>query len=179
MSKRIRKVIREMKFDNKGFKKALLTFAVAGAFVMPASADSWTIKREKLPEPAQEMLTTYFPKAKVSSIKIDKHLLKKTDYDVKLTNGTKIEFDNGGKWTSVDCKKKEVPSELVPTVVKNYMKKNLSDQTIVAVKKNTLSYEIRLADGRELKFNLLGQLQKSSTTDEELASDDAAAEDVV
>ena len=44
------------------------------------------------------MITTYFPKAKISMIKVDKHLLKKTDYDVKLVNGTKIEstiLENG------------------------------------------------------------------------------------
>ena len=42
------------------------------------------------------MLGEHFPKAKVSMIKVDRHLLKKTDYDVRLTNGTKIEFTNKG-----------------------------------------------------------------------------------
>ena len=40
--------------------------------------------RDDLPVTAQEMITTYFPKAKISMIKVDKHLLKKIDYDVKL-----------------------------------------------------------------------------------------------
>ena len=53
------------------------------------------------------MLDEYFPKAKVNMIKVDRHLLKKTDYDVKLTNGTKIEFSNKGR-TNVDCKSKRV-----------------------------------------------------------------------
>ncbi len=42
-------------------------------------------------------------------IKVDKHLLKKIDYDVKLVNGTKIEFNNSGEWTSVDCKRRVSP----------------------------------------------------------------------
>ena len=63
------------------------------------------------------MLDEHFPKAKVSMIKVDKHLLKKTDYDVKLTNGTKIEFSNKGSWTSVNCGKREVPEALVPGTV--------------------------------------------------------------
>ena len=75
-------------------------FSVTSAY---AFIDSYKIERKNLPEEAQQMLKDYFPKAKVSLIKVDRHLLKKTDYDVRLTNGTKIEFSNKGKWTSVDC----------------------------------------------------------------------------
>ena len=67
-------------------------------------------------------------------IKVDKHLLKKTDYDVKLVNGTKIEFNNAGEWTSIDCKKKSVPAELVPKhirrkVAKDYILMPLSPES--------------------------------------------------
>lgn len=43
----------------------LLSATTASAFI-----DSYTISHDKLPEEAQQMLTDYFPKAKVSSIKI-------------------------------------------------------------------------------------------------------------
>ncbi|WP_289860338.1 PepSY-like domain-containing protein, partial [uncultured Muribaculum sp.] len=85
---------------------------MATATAAHAAFDKYTIDRSNLPQAAQDMLQEYFPKAKVSMIKIDKHLLKKTDYDVKLVNGTKIEFNNAGKWTSVDCKTREVPQGL-------------------------------------------------------------------
>ena len=42
------------------------------------------------------MLDEHFPKKKVSMVKTDKHLLRKSDYDVKLTDGTKIEFNRQG-----------------------------------------------------------------------------------
>lgn len=87
--------------------------------------DKYSINRNDLPEAAKEMLDEYFPKAKVSMIKVDRHLLKKTDYDVKLTNGTKIEFSNKGKWTNVDCKKKSVPESLVPKAIRNSVAKNM------------------------------------------------------
>ena len=94
---------------------------VAG--VISASAalplDKYSINRKDLPEPAREMLDEHFPKAKVSMVKVDRHLLKKTDYDVRLTNGAKIEFSNKGKWTNVDCKKKSVPESLVPKAIRN------------------------------------------------------------
>lgn len=114
---------------------------------------------EQLPEEAQQMLEKYFPKAKIGMIKIDRHLLKKTDYDVRLVNGTTIEFNNSGKWTSVDCKSREVPEGLVTKTIRNYIQKNYADVKIVKVKKKSSGYEIGLSDGVDLKFNLLGQFK--------------------
>lgn len=96
-------------------KRIFLLIMALVALVLPGHAiiDTYTINRDKLPEEARAMLDEYFPKAKVSMIKVDRHLLKKTDYDVKLVNGTTIEFSNKGKWKTVDCKKRAVPEELV------------------------------------------------------------------
>ena len=133
---------------------AIIASTTAFAFV-----DSYTIKREQLPEEAQQMLEKYFPKAKIGMIKIARHLLKKTDYDVRLVNGTTIEFNNSGKWTSVDCKSREVPEGLVTKTIRNYIQKNYADVKIVKVKKKSSGYEIGLSDGVDLKFNLLGQFK--------------------
>ncbi len=60
-------------------KKLLLTLMAALMAVTAANAsifDKYTLRRSDLPEEAQTMLTEYFPKAKVSMIKVDKHLLK-------------------------------------------------------------------------------------------------------
>lgn len=131
----------------------LMTIATGYAF------DKYSVNREDLPEAAQQFLTTYFPKAKVGMIKTDKHFLKKTDYNVKLVNGTKIEFSNTGKWTSVDCKTKEVPQDIIPKTIRNYIKKNFPDVKILKIKKTSSKYEIGLSDDVELTFNLLGQFK--------------------
>lgn len=140
----------------------LMAFVFAGA----ARADKYTLDRSNLPQEAQEMLDKYFPKAKVGMIKVDRHLLKKTDYDVKLVNGTKIEFSNKGKWTSVDCKTREVPEGLVMKPIRNYVNKNFADQKIVKIKKKSSGYEVTLSDGVELKFNLLGSFTKILSIDD-------------
>ncbi|MDE6466279.1 MAG: hypothetical protein K2L44_06200, partial [Duncaniella sp.] len=64
-------------------KKLILILTAVLLSVGVAYADKYTLKRENLPQQAREMLDEYFPKAKVAMIKVDKHLLKKTDYDVK------------------------------------------------------------------------------------------------
>jgi len=139
-------------------KRIILLFAaiIAVACHSYAIFDKYTIDRDNLPEEAQAMLTEYFPKAKVSMIKVDKHLLKKTDYDVRLTNGTTVEFNNKGKWTSVDCKNREVPEGLVVKPIRRYVTKNFSGLKIVKIKKKASGYEVGLSDGVDLKFNLLG-----------------------
>ena len=139
----------------KKFILTLLTILISTS--LSFAFDKYTINRDELPQTAQDMLQQYFPKAKIGMIKVDKHLLKKTDYDVRLVNGTTIEFSNAGKWTSVDCKTKEVPEGLIPKNIRNYVNKNFKDLKIVKIEKKSSGYEIGLSDGVELKFNLLGQ----------------------
>ena len=138
--------------------KIILTTVMAVVFfALPAAAfDKYSVNRNDLPEKAQQFLTEYFPKGRVS---------KKTDYDVKLTNGTKIEFNNKGEWTSVDCKTREVPSGLIIKNIRNYVAKNFPDTFIVKIEKKSLSYEIELNDGIELKFDRLGTFKSAKMDD--------------
>lgn len=142
----------------------LITLIIAVCFSVYAQ-DKYSINRDDLPEPAREFLTEHFPKAKVGMIKTDRHFLKKTDYDVKLVNGTKIEFNNAGKWTSVDCKKSAVPDAIIPRAIRNYVRKNYPDVKIVRIEKTTSKYEIGLSDDVELTFNLLGQFKGVKISD--------------
>lgn len=140
-------------------KKIILTLLLIVAGFGAANADKYTIDRSQLPESAQQFLTKYFPKSKVGMIKVDRHLLKKTDYDVKLVNGTKIEFNNAGKWTSVDCKTREVPQELILKPIRNYVAKNFPDVKIVKIEKDFVGFDIELSDGVEVKFDRLGNFK--------------------
>ena len=153
-----------MKISNTFIKSLAVTlvmlFTAAGASALPF--DKYSINRDDLPEPAREMLTEYFPKGKVSMVKTDKHLLKKTDYDVKLVDGTKIEFNNKGAWTSVDCGRKALPEGLLKKSMTRHLAKNHPDAKAVSIRKKASGYELRLDTGHQLKFNLLGS--HSSTT---------------
>lgn len=140
-------------------KKIILTLLLIVAGFGAANADKYTIDRAQLPESAQQFLTKYFPKSKVGMIKVDRHLLKKTDYDVKLVNGTKIEFNNAGKWTSVDCQTREVPQDLILKPIRNYVAKNFPDVKIVKIEKDLVGFEVELSDGVEVKFDRLGNFK--------------------
>ena len=146
-------------------KKYLLIMWAVVSSAFAANADKYSINRGDLPEAAQQFLTEHFPKSKVGMVKVDKHLLKKTDYDVKLVNGTKIEFNNAGKWTEVDCKNSPVPESVIPKAIRTYVKKNFSDVYIVKIEKTSTKYEVDLSDGVELTFNLLGQFKSMKMDD--------------
>ncbi|MEZ3564293.1 MAG: PepSY-like domain-containing protein [Duncaniella sp.] len=146
-------------------KKFLLFLMALLCLGGAAKADSYNIDRDKLPVKAREMIEEYFPKAKIGMIKVDKHLFKKTDYDVKLVNGTKIEFNNAGKWTSVDCKNRQVPDGLVMRTIHNYVKKNCNGAFITKIENKLSGYEIELSDGVEMKFNKLGKLTHTEVDD--------------
>ncbi|MDE5874302.1 MAG: PepSY-like domain-containing protein [Muribaculaceae bacterium] len=152
-------------------RKLLLIIVVCIVSVGSAHAfiDKYTIKREELPEKAQQMLDEHFPKAKISMIKVDRHLLKKTDYDVKLTNGTFIEFNNSGQWTSIDCGKKSVPEAMLHKAIRNYVSKNYDGNKIVKFKKRNAGYDVGLSNGKSLRFNLLYQF-KGEINDSEFES---------
>lgn len=137
-------------------KHIYLLIAMMLATLTGFALDKYSLNRNDLPQTAQDFLTEYFPKAKVSMIKVDKHLLKKTDYDVKLVNGTKIEFSNSGKWTSIDCRTSAVPEKIVPGTVRKYVTGNYPGQKIVKIEKSSTKYTVKLSDGKELLFSLLG-----------------------
>lgn len=147
-------------------KKILLTLVAVLAVAFGASADKYTLDREQLPVDAREFLDKHFPKAKVGMIKVDRHLLKKTDYDVRLVNGTKIDFNPSGAWTKVDCKTREVPSTIVMKPIRTYVAKNYPDVKIVKIEKKATSFKVKLSDGVELVFSRLGQFKKVELDDD-------------
>ncbi len=159
-------------------RKLLLTLLAVIFCIAVSEAsifDKYTFKSENLPEEARAMLDEHFPKGKVALIKIDRHLLKKTDYDVKLTNGTKIEFSNKGKWTSVNCGKREVPEALGPSAVRRYVSKNFAGLNVTGITKRNIGYDVILSDGTGHRFNMLGQykgLTYATSEEEEETSED-------
>ncbi len=146
-------------------KKLILMLLAVTVSAVAYALDKYSIDRSDLPPTARDMLEEYFPNSKVSMIKVDNHMLKKTDYDVKLVNGTKIEFNSSGLWTSVDCKSRAVPSGLILRPIRTYVKNNYAGKKVVSITRKANGYDIGLSNGAELSFNLLGQIKKSEPTD--------------
>ena len=106
----------------------------------------------QLPTKAQTFISTYFKKHKVALAKVESDLFYKS-YDVVFTNGEKLEFNKSGEWTEVSCKVSEVPADIVPEAIRNYVKTNYPDTKILSIERDKKEYEIKLSNRLEVTFD--------------------------
>lgn len=137
-------------------KLVLALIAVVAAATAAYAAPDRYVSRADLPATAQAFLDKYFANVKISAVKVERHVLKKNDYDVKLVNGTTIDFNNAGEWTSVDCKTRAVPTGIVPAAIRSHVKTNFDNLPIVEIDKKSSGYEVTLSDGVEIKYDKNG-----------------------
>lgn len=104
-----------------------------------------------LPQKAQQFINTHFKNVEMFSAKYDDG-----EYEVILKNGTKIEFTRQGEWKDVDCQTSEVPSTIVPSAIRNYVKTQFPNNFIVKIELNHNGYDIELDNDFDLKFDKTG-----------------------
>lgn len=142
----------------KQLKKISLLFL----FILGVSglqAKDTPITLHELPQNAQSFLKKYFPSSKTSYIIKDKDYFS-TDYEVRLENGTEIEFDEKGNWTEVDGKHRSIPTAFIPAKIMNYLKEKFPNTTISKIEKGSKKYEVELNGDIDLEFNLNGDFLK-------------------
>ncbi len=146
----------------KNFVTTMMLIGILGVCLHTrvVAQDVMTQKVSELPETAREMLSRYFPYAKISYIKVDKDLFLTTSYDVKLSDGTEIDFNGKGDWLEVDCRKEAVPAALIPEPIRKYMEENFKGQRITEIERNRKGYQITLANDLEVKFDPFGTFIK-------------------
>lgn len=110
------------------------------------------IQVNQLPAKAQTFINTYFKSQKVALAKQETELFYKS-YDVMFANGEKVEFDKAGEWTEVQCRQSEVPAQIVPDAIKNYVKTNYPDAKIIQIERDQKEYEVKLSNRWEITFD--------------------------
>ncbi len=138
-------------------KKILFALAVAILSTVSLSARDVVSRNVKdLPIAAQSVVNDNF-KSKVTLIKIDKGVMGVSEYEVILADGSEVTFDKGGNWKEVEMPAgKQVPDYFVPKTIKDYVSKNNKGQKIVGIEKERSSYEVKLNNGIEMKFDRAG-----------------------
>ena len=110
------------------------------------------IEMNQLPAKAQTFITTYFKDQKVALITQETGLFYKS-YDVVFASGEKLEFDKSGEWKEVRCRQSEVPAQIVPEAIRNYVKTNYPDARILQIEYDDNEYEIKLSNRWEITFD--------------------------
>lgn len=109
-----------------------------------------------LPTEARELIKNHFAKTDISYLKVDKNIFRIEGYDVRLSDGTELEFNSKGQWTEIETWRNDVPASLIPDVIKKYMKQNYNGQHVKKIKHNRRGYELKLANGLEVEFDNMG-----------------------
>ena len=78
-------------------------------------------------------------------------------HEVKLEDGTQINFNSEFEWTKVSCKHSTVytfvPESIVPEEITAYVLENHPDNTIMDIKKTGFGYMVTLNNTAKIKFN--------------------------
>lgn len=132
----------------------ILFMAIMAMLTMTAcdSDDDEVVNQAELPTAAQTFLSTYFPGTTVSRVEKDSSG-SLPHFDVTLSDGTEVEFDEAGDWVDVDCKTKAVPTAIVPQAITDYVTANYPRLFIVQIDRTKTRYEIELSNDTDIHFD--------------------------
>ncbi len=129
---------------------ATLLFALV--LTMTVSCHAQSITPENIDSTAASFIRTYFPDVTVLLI-----IKERYDYDVTLSDNTKIDFDRNMDWEEVDCSHAsyytEVPSALIPGKVSQYLQQYYAGRHVVKLSKSNRKWEVELDNDLEIHFD--------------------------
>lgn len=139
-------------------KRIIILAAVLLGFVVSANAQK-RIEIAELPEAAQEFLKKYFSYTSVDIVKKDAEHGEK-GYEVKLKDGTEVEFWKDGSYREVDGGKKPIPTAFIPKPVKEYVAKNYPNEKITHIDYGHKDLDVDLTNNIDLEFTKEGKIIK-------------------
>lgn len=132
-------------------KKIFAIAAIALASLQIVKADDRPVTFAQLPAAAQAFINTNYPDEKISYATVDDDLIL-PDYNVMLANGVKIQFEHNGSLEKIESRA-GVPENLIPFQIKDYVKLHYPDAIFLGYEIGRKSYEVKLSNRLELKFN--------------------------
>lgn len=130
----------------------LFLIAVMGMAVTACGDDDKMISENELPAASKSFVSTYFPTARVVTVEKDRN-----EYEIILSDGTKIDFNKSGEWTDVDAPMgKVVPTGFYPAPIDTYVSTNFTGIGINEISKDRRGYDVELVNGIDLLFNEQG-----------------------
>lgn len=135
-------------------KKILFLLAsLFAVFVFDVVAENdRIINKNRLPAQAQQFINTYFKGVELNYAKVEKEG-RRESYEVRLANGSKLEFTDKGTWEEVDCSFGEVPAGIVPESIMKFVETNYPGEKVLKIERDRNDYEVKLSNRLELKFN--------------------------
>ncbi|UBZ07303.1 PepSY-like domain-containing protein [Salegentibacter mishustinae] len=139
-------------------KKVILSgFFALCAFGMFAQPDT-----KNLPATAKDFIQQNFSSNTVQEVEENSkwQIWADDKYEVKLSNGIELDFDENGNIIEIDSQKDAIPMSALPSAIATYLKENYPDSQVIGWEKEKKSQEVELLDGTELEFDGQGNFRK-------------------
>lgn len=120
-------------------------------FLAPGCDDEQQIRYGKLPAAARSFIEEYFPDCKAVHAEREKDDGSK-EYTVRLDDGTELEFDARGSWTSVDCKFSLLPAGIIPEAIRADLAARYPDAAVYKIERQLGGYELSLSNAKQLIY---------------------------
>lgn len=113
----------------------------------------------ELPKESQEFLKQYFSYTSVDIAKKDAEHGEK-GYEVKLKDGTEVEFWKDGSYREVDGDDKPIPTGFIPKEIKDYVAKHYPNEKITHIDYGHKDLDVDLTNKIDLEFTKDGKILK-------------------
>ena len=110
------------------------------------------IPAAELPSEVISFLDTHFSGIEVRSV-IKDYDNSTYEFEVYLSNGTRIELSRRGEWRNVENHLAGVPHSVIPNKILTYVAENHPDQMIIGIERDR-QIDVELKGGVELVFSL-------------------------
>ena len=140
-------------------KTKTILAALMLVFALSAQAQK-KIETTELPAAAQEFLKKHFPNSAIDIAKKDAEHGEK-GYEVKLKDGTEIEFWKDGSYREVDGDDKPIPTAYIDPKIVEYVKKNYPNEKITHIDYGHKDVDVDLTNKIDLEFTKEGKFLKA------------------
>ncbi|MEG0851115.1 MAG: PepSY-like domain-containing protein [Flavobacterium sp.] len=139
--------------------KNRIFIAVVLLFLAISASAQKKIEVSELPKPAQDFLKKHFSYTTVVSAKKDAEHGEK-GFEVKLKDGTEVEFWKDGSYREVDGGDKPIPTDFIPNNIKEYVGKNHPNEKITHIDYGHKDLDVDLTNNIDLEFTKQGKILK-------------------
>ncbi len=122
-------------------KHILLSIVITAIITTFAVAQNIPNAAGMLPKNVQSFIQQHFKNANVINTEYDDD-----DFEVRLSNGVKIEFYINGEWKEIKAYGNPLPNSILPAPVLNTLKKQFPNVAVFKVEKEWNGYEISLSN---------------------------------
>lgn len=135
-------------------RKLLAFFPILlGVWMLSSCDDEKKIDFGDLPSEARSFIENYFPSADILSIVQEKEDGRK-EYQVKLSDGTDMEFDEDGEWTNIECYFSPLPTGILPANVITKVEELHPEAYINGVERELGGYVVEVTDADGIDWDM-------------------------